>query len=78
MTVINAGMGDSNTSYPSDLELFTVTVPSPISIARTSVRHGNPSISDILGAIKSITLHEGDDTYTINKAKTYVCLTDEN
>ena len=38
----------------------------------------NPSISDILGAINSITLHEGDDTYTINKAKTYVCLTDEN
>ena len=38
----------------------------------------NPSISDILRALKSITLHEGEDTYTINKSKTYVCLTDEN
>ena len=38
----------------------------------------NPSISDILNAINSITLHVGEDTYTINKKKTMVCMTDED
>ena len=38
----------------------------------------NPSIANILDAINSVTLHQGEDTYTMNKKKTYVCLTDEN
>ena len=33
---------------------------------------------EILKALNSVTFHEGEDSYTINKKKTYVCLTDEN
>ena len=33
---------------------------------------------EISKALNSVTFHEGEDSYTINKKKTYVCLTDEN